>query len=116
MLRTVQKLSLQIGQSPLQFPAEWAAGLPSTALEEAWGVTIYSDNKSALQATAKPRHQSGQRLIKRTMGAIEKALASGRRLHLAWIGAILFHRREHPGNNILCDDPSWPPNKTFPIG
>jgi ribonuclease HI len=64
--------------------AEWAAGLPSTALE-AWGVTIYSDNMSALQATANPRHQSGQRLIKRTMGAIEKALASGRRVHLAWV-------------------------------
>jgi hypothetical protein len=64
--------------------AEWPAGLPGTALEEAWGVTIYSDNIPALRATANPRYQSGQRLIKRTMGAIEKALASGRRVHLTW--------------------------------
>jgi ribonuclease HI len=40
---------------------------------------------SALQAAAHPRHQSGQRLIKRTIGAIEKALANERRIHLAWV-------------------------------
>lgn len=65
--------------------AEWAAGLPGVVLRGAWGITIYSDNMSALQAIANPRHQSGQRLIKRTITAIEMAFANGRCIQLSWV-------------------------------
>ncbi|PVH68643.1 hypothetical protein DL98DRAFT_381392, partial [Cadophora sp. DSE1049] len=47
--------------------------------------TIYSDNKSALQGIPNPRHQSGRRLIKRTIAAIERAFANGRCIQLAWV-------------------------------
>ena len=45
---------------------EWAdrmlAASPGT-----WGITVYSDSMSALQAIANPRYQSGQALIRRAI-------------------------------------------------
>jgi hypothetical protein len=43
---------------------EWADRMLTTYLGT-WGITVYSDNMSALQAIANPRHQSGQALIQR---------------------------------------------------
>ena len=50
-----------------------------------WGVTIYSDNMSALQAVTKPRHQSGQSLIRQIAKTMWKSQARGKRICLAWV-------------------------------
>jgi ribonuclease HI len=63
---------------------EWAdrmlAASPGT-----WGITVYSDSMSALQAIANPRYQSGQALIRRAVRILWDAQAKGKRLQLAWV-------------------------------
>jgi ribonuclease HI len=63
---------------------EWADRM-LTASPGTWGITVYADSMSALQAIANPRHQSGQALIRRAAKILWDNQAKGKRLQLAWV-------------------------------
>jgi ribonuclease HI len=79
-------------------------------------VTIYSDSTSALQSIAQPRHQSGQRLLQRIPGTIQRCWTKERQVRFAWIPS----HSEVPGHGeanrlartataplSIIDTPSW---------
>jgi hypothetical protein len=50
-----------------------------------WGITVYSDSMSAVQAITNPRHQSGQSLIRRAAKVLWESQIKERRIRLAWL-------------------------------
>lgn len=63
---------------------EWAERILSVS-PGTWGITVYSDSMSVLQAIANPRHQSGQSLIRRVAKTLWDSQTTGKRIRLAWV-------------------------------
>jgi hypothetical protein len=60
-------------------------GHSSSTSSGTWGITVYSDSMSALQAITNPRHQSGQSLIRQAAKVLWESQTKERRIRLAWL-------------------------------
>src|SRR5258706_11966351 len=79
-------------------------------------VTIYSDSMSALQSIAKPRRQSGQRLLQRITGTIQRCWTNQHQVRFAWIPSHSGVPGNEEANRLaraataplsIIDTPSW---------